>query len=1545
MRTRTFAARRSFRAVATAIVLTTAVVLPLTPLAPSAASASATSTAPQPVASPEPTATPEPAVAPVATEPTATPAPSATPEPAIEPSPSATPAPTAVPAAPTPSAAPTPAPVTAPARAAAVVAPMAVGGPETTIAPPYVHWAVKDANGVPIAGATMQLQSARYTWGLFSGYRFRDWSTTPMTVVDCIAATAAQCTGADKDPNPGEFQVTAVSVYSNRNDITRYRISMVTPPTGYTYPGGASAWVEMPENSWPSDDRYGFADLVLVKDSDDVLCTSGYFYAVTGDGIVRQVYRGSASTAVSTLGRWSGVTEVNGLAVAAGGSAIYAHTRAGSGSQNVGSILRYTAAGGWVVLPSTGYTTGNTVALVAGAMNPANGRYYFGGFSSFNQRTVFRLHSYDPATGVRALAGWVDTGLPSGEAASSNGDIAFGADGTLHVIRSSGSSITSFTVTSAALAAAAGGEMIASASAPAAISNFTNINGVAFDSDGTIYLGSGTSARRFDPATWQQIGSGDLTSGLAVGGATSTDLASCASPATVTIVKHVVNRVNPTDQFRLQLLPSASQTVIAEATTTGTAAGRQAAQVGPVPVITGSTYRIREQMASGAASGYASSYACRDELGTLVSNGTGTEGQLAITRAGANIVCTFTNSPLVTTVSVTKLTTAADGQQVQAGVGWQVTAAVRSTTGTVTPPSPATKTTAADGTATWTVPFGSLAARASMTISETQRAGWVFSSGECVLTAIDGTETTHIIQSAGGVTLANVAPGSTVECTFINRELPTTLTLANTIGFGDAGLASQWQLRGTGPQSALPGPAGATGTASATARVTPSVAYALSHSGGPASYAQVGSWACRDQSGAIVPVTASGVSLVKGTQVTCTVTNSTARLTLLKHIDATAGGTLRADMFTLTATPASLAGLTATSTRGSETEIASGADANRFDVRPGHSYTLTERSDYASLGLRLERRTGQDAWVTVTDPTIQVPAGEHHVYRFVNAPVPALALPLTGGIGADTYVMGGGALLLLALAFIIFRSRRSAQRDPGLVERPTAKTPSISLLLARIQKGTAPMATIKKSRAARITAGLGAAAIATVTILSGALPASAAPNIDTNRQGSIVIHKYEQPATALPTSTGSPLSAADLAGQAPINGVRFQIRQIGTFDVRDNADWAGLPAMSASDIVANPDNYSLGEARQLTTATHATLGAGVAQFGSLPLGAYIVQELGLPTVTNGSSNVVIPGAPFIVAVPQAENNTWQYDVHVYPKNSVIGASKEVSGYAPQGLGSKLTWTIRSSAPIASQNTSLTSYAIEDALDPTLDYVEGSATVSVAGTALASTAFSVTAPATAGGTVTVTFEGAGVSALRANPGAAVVVTIDTTVVAMTSNGKVANTGRVVVNGNGVVTSNQVVENWGGIEILKTDATATATPLQGAVFSVYATTDTGFANPLAINGVTEFTSGADGIVTIHGLRTNVDGSAQYVVREERAPSGFQIGSTSSWTVDVPVGTNEDIELTVTNAQVPAYTLPITGGAGQAAFMIGGAGLILGGLGFVLLRRRKTQAENQA
>lgn len=137
--------------------------------------------------------------------------------------------------------------------------------------------------------------------------------------------------------------------------------------------------------------------------------------------------------------------------------------------------------------------------------------------------------------------------------------------------------------------------------------------------------------------------------------------------------------------------------------------------------------------------------------------------------------------------------------------------------------------------------------------------------------------------------------------------------------------------------------------------MTPGAAYRLSESGGPATYAQDGDWICVDQRGNTVPVIAVSVSVsVSATdQVTCTVTNATARLTLLKQLDG-ASGTLEPRDFELTASPSELDGLDDQTVVGSNVVVLSGAGANTFDVRPGHEYTLSESSDFAYLGVSLQ---------------------------------------------------------------------------------------------------------------------------------------------------------------------------------------------------------------------------------------------------------------------------------------------------------------------------------------------------------------------------------------------------------------------------------------------------------------------------------------------------------------------------------------------------------------------------------------------------------------
>lgn len=250
----------------------------------------------------------------------------------------------------------------------------------------------------------------------------------------------------------------------------------------------------------------------------------------------------------------------------------------------------------------------------------------------------------------------------------------------------------------------------------------------------------------------------------------------------------------------------------------------------------------------------------------------------------------------------------------------------------------------------------------------------------------------------------------------------TTLTLVNHVE-GDA-LPGSWEL------TATPSGNAAINFESGAPREVSPGAFELATLGGEDTYV-AGEWTCvlEGRNGAPdgeVDVDDASVVVPLGHHVRCEMTQRTARITLLKVIstDEFPGG-LAASWFTMLATPAAQPELDLSAF---EANGAGDAVANTFEARPGHTYSLSERSDYAYLQLAVQRRAPDGTWIDIDPSGIEAPqAGDHDVYRFVNAAPPTLTLPLTGGIGSDAYVLGGSALLLLALAVIIFRSRRSAR--------------------------------------------------------------------------------------------------------------------------------------------------------------------------------------------------------------------------------------------------------------------------------------------------------------------------------------------------------------------------------------------------------------------------------------------------------------------------------------------------------------------------------------
>ncbi|MDL5488053.1 prealbumin-like fold domain-containing protein [Microbacterium wangruii] len=238
-----------------------------------------------------------------------------------------------------------------------------------------------------------------------------------------------------------------------------------------------------------------------------------------------------------------------------------------------------------------------------------------------------------------------------------------------------------------------------------------------------------------------------------------------------------------------------------------------------------------------------------------------------------------------------------------------------------------------------------------------------------------------------------------------------TLTLVKSIANGDA-TASEFTLTATPiGGTGLDGPSGVSGTS---APVSPGVRYLLTETG-PATYLQTveegatlidgatGSWDCvvggSDYDGAD-----GGVTVALGQNVTCTATNQTAVITLLKEVVNDEGGTLTADAWELTADPAAgVPGLTPTTVTGAPSATA----ANTFSVRPGQEYTLSEAGGGPGYRQFALEQLINGVWTQV-DPTVSVPALGANTYRFVNVDVaPTLTLVKTvtndsGGTAAAT---------------------------------------------------------------------------------------------------------------------------------------------------------------------------------------------------------------------------------------------------------------------------------------------------------------------------------------------------------------------------------------------------------------------------------------------------------------------------------------------------------------------------------------------------------------
>ena len=382
-------------------------------------------------------------------------------------------------------------------------------------------------------------------------------------------------------------------------------------------------------------------------------CT-GYIYDVTTSGALSSIVAGSPYTVASTgvkIGPSSG-GDVNALALASDGSEGYtANFTPSSGHTTVYAYDFLTATQTTYSVPIASGVT----EVVAGAVDPLNGYYYYGGWNPSSGSTSLSLYAMSP-TGTAAEVGTVQA--PSGSPTFLSGDMAFDGSGNLYILAGysvSGGYNAHVLVVPGPLGTSGSSTLAATNLTPSGLSTTSTevYDGIAFGSNSVLYAGSESgsfvsiNANTGTVATLPSLGSNSWA-----------DMASCQYNGSLTLQKNVVGRAASSDQFNLSIT-GGGITGGNTATTSGSATGVQAAKAGPVVGIPAQVYTITETAASGSLSNYSSTYSCLNGSAAFAS-GSGTTATLpafpaATTNTGAQIVCTFTNTPA--TLSISKATT------------------------------------------------------------------------------------------------------------------------------------------------------------------------------------------------------------------------------------------------------------------------------------------------------------------------------------------------------------------------------------------------------------------------------------------------------------------------------------------------------------------------------------------------------------------------------------------------------------------------------------------------------------------------------------------------------------------------------------------------------------------------------------------------------------------------------------------------------------------------------------------------------------------------
>lgn len=530
-------------------------------------------------------------------------------------------------------------------------------------------------------------------------------------------------------------------------------------------------------------------------------------------------------------------------------------------------------------------------------------------------------------------------------------------------------------------------------------------------------------------------------------------------------------------------------------------------------------------------------------------------------------------------------------------------------------------------------------------------------------------------------------------------------------------------------------------------------------------------------------------------------------------------------------------------------------------------------------------------------------------------------------------------------------------------------------------------------RIRKVLAATAASALLATGAFAGAagthlVPTAAAQTTALERGGQIPetaglqVHKYLGLPGGVP-GNGAEIEGGPVGDYQPVSGITFTAFPVNGFPLDTLANWQDADDLDINTLFTPPGSNSLrtvDSTRVGTSSTAITNDEGLADFGTLGTGLYLIVEEDNPTA---GDQAVAPAAPFLVTLPMTDPNDpdrWLDTVHVYPKNQAAEAPvktitdpvTEETGVDVTGssTGEWIEYTINGTVPQLTPDTGLNGFVITDRL-PVGVGEPGEITVTLGEETLTEDTDYVSYVYQLGDDAWVVRIELTGETLADLGGAATSISLNFQAqVGDASSGSLDNQAWILPsdpNLDGSLTwdpanpgdgplpgtaSNVVASKYGEVNITKVGRGEDGTEnvlLPRAVFELRRCTAAGTlvenSAPIRVAGETEVTTDAEGTASISQIHLgNVvpqDGGisayediwagigTQFCLLETQAPEGYELlpePVTFELTADETTTELEEAEVEIENVKANAgFQLPLTGGMG-IWLILGTGGLLL-------------------